>query len=513
MGKSKPKPKKISIDGVSAKVYTKGKKRYIKYEGEKYDVNNSWGVARIIKEFVKIIKMLVKKRTQRRAPANKESKVPQNPKGPESTGISGPPPSKTEVAKELERLRFTSYQQTNKTQASVPKETVRVEKPIEKAKEDPETARLKQLDHVRQILLKRAQSSLRNFAYTYLDYDLKVSRKKVSTSKYVTELIDERPETLRKIFYDENQPKSQADISILFKNVQDADDKEAEDKQEHSEEEQQEQQEEDDAPNVDDEANAFYDKLYAAKNKGRVKGGTKDILIQICKTHDIDYGEGDNYRKLMSKVSAHINDKKKEADVINVDSDDEAEDDDKGGARDPYPGLYNGEVAMYMKRYAKKGFKGVYDERDLDDVQFEKGKPFSFIVNTNSHFVSVYIQPGSLEYFDPFGDDPPSTLYADLRKLLKRYGDDVYQFKINSVHRQDEGSSNCGWFAQKFLIDRYKGKTFKEATHFKLFEDSVNGEQEIAKFKKENKDFKYIDTDKYDIVYSKHGQYKLVKRH
>ena len=44
----------------------------------------------------------------------------------------------------------------------------------------------------------------------------------------------------------------------------------------------------------------------------------------------------------------------------------------------------------------------------------------------------------------------------------------------------------------KFIKDRYDGKTFAEATRFKIIEDSMKGEKQIEKFKKTVKQFGYV---------------------
>jgi hypothetical protein len=68
----------------------------------------------------------------------------------------------------------------------------------------------------------------------------------------------------------------------------------------------------------------------------------------------------------------------------------------------------------------------------------------------------------------------------------------MFQFKVNNVKRQRNNSYNCGWFAMLFLKDRYGGMNFKDATGFKLLEDSLKGEKQIKAFKKKVKEFGYI---------------------
>ena len=44
----------------------------------------------------------------------------------------------------------------------------------------------------------------------------------------------------------------------------------------------------------------------------------------------------------------------------------------------------------------------------------------------------------------------------------------------------------------KFLKERYGGKSWKDVTKFTIFENSVKGEEDIAKFKKMIKPFKNV---------------------
>ena len=64
------------------------------------------------------------------------------------------------------------------------------------------------------------------------------------------------------------------------------------------------------------------------------------------------------------------------------------------------------------------------------------------------------------------------------------------QFKINLIKDQASNSMNCGWHSIKFLLDRYDGKKFMEATKF--IDNSKNGEKDIKAFQKHFKKFGYL---------------------
>jgi len=67
------------------------------------------------------------------------------------------------------------------------------------------------------------------------------------------------------------------------------------------------------------------------------------------------------------------------------------------------------------------------------------------------------------------------------------------KLKENKIVQQSDKSENCGYFCMRFLIDRYRGKSFTESTGFdKIDLNRVNkNENEIEKMK-ETPPFKYI---------------------
>ncbi|MGH7239609.1 MAG: Ulp1 family isopeptidase, partial [Candidatus Saccharimonadales bacterium] len=88
----------------------------------------------------------------------------------------------------------------------------------------------------------------------------------------------------------------------------------------------------------------------------------------------------------------------------------------------------------------------------------------------------------TIEYYNSFGDDIPSDILVRLKNFLavnnptKQY----LKLKVNRIVDQDANTSNCGWFCCKFIIDRFRGKPWRECTKF---DDHVRGEEAIAKFK------------------------------
>lgn len=136
-------------------------------------------------------------------------------------------------------------------------------------------------------------------------------------------------------------------------------------------------------------------------------------------------------------------------------------------------------------------------ERDI----LPKVKPQSkgcFVVNTDKdkgpgvHWTSVYFDATpqgshSIEFFDSYGDDPDKPIDKGIQAVADKLNCQNYlKYKINSVCWQGnktgtkKESSNCGYFAVKFLIDRLRGKSFQEST---CYNASKVGEKNIEKFK------------------------------
>jgi Ulp1 family protease len=140
---------------------------------------------------------------------------------------------------------------------------------------------------------------------------------------------------------------------------------------------------------------------------------------------------------------------------------------------------------------------------------------FGFIMNTEKHNVNVghwvaVVVIGSsrlaeqprprgnperggdtIEYFDPLAQSPPPAFIKEIKKLVsKHFGKGkIYQLKINYVKSQNNNTNTCGFHACKFLKDRFEGQNWKQATKFKVIEDSIRGEADIKKFQNAVKQF------------------------
>jgi hypothetical protein len=75
-------------------------------------------------------------------------------------------------------------------------------------------------------------------------------------------------------------------------------------------------------------------------------------------------------------------------------------------------------------------------------------------------------------------------MQADLKGIAERLDAKTYlKLKENRVKQQHDDSDNCGYFCMNFITSRMRGKPFTEASGF---DESVKGENDIYKFKKQN---------------------------
>ncbi len=90
----------------------------------------------------------------------------------------------------------------------------------------------------------------------------------------------------------------------------------------------------------------------------------------------------------------------------------------------------------------------------------------------------------TIEYYDSFADEPSNEVLDDLKRFLEKNNPtkQYLKLKVNHVVEQRANSANCGYFAMDFIIDRFRGKPWREATKY---HEAQKGEKEIDKFKKQ----------------------------
>jgi hypothetical protein len=127
---------------------------------------------------------------------------------------------------------------------------------------------------------------------------------------------------------------------------------------------------------------------------------------------------------------------------------------------------------------------------------------FGWIQNTEPsgsegrHWVAYFIDIPNLEvnYYDSLVENdgiPPRSSLKGLKKIIDKIHPEYYLlFKHNQIRDQNPNSANCGYFSLKFLMDRFRGVSFKKATGYSdiygngVFDNFDEGEQKIKRFKK-----------------------------
>lgn len=173
-----------------------------------------------------------------------------------------------------------------------------------------------------------------------------------------------------------------------------------------------------------------------------------------------------------------------------------------GGGRGTPDALYDDQIDSYMRKYPQ--FLGTVASDEIESKIIPKIKPHSeggFIMNLSphnqagTHWVAVFYDDrpnGShtIEYYNSFGDPPSEKLLVDIKDISRKLQPKQHlQLKVNRIKQQSERSNECGFFASKFLADRFHGKRFKDTTGWSDVEKS---EEAIRKVKDNAREFGYI---------------------
>ena len=152
-----------------------------------------------------------------------------------------------------------------------------------------------------------------------------------------------------------------------------------------------------------------------------------------------------------------------------------------------------------MKGYPE--YLGCIASDEISRLRIKPQSRFGFVMNTDphnkpgTHWVAVYVDARSngshsIEYYNSLADQQTRQIFDDLKELAERSEiDHDLIFKLNRVADQSDDSANCGYFASKFLIDRFNGQTFAQASGYN--KQFPQGEKMIEKWKTiENNDIK-----------------------
>ena len=187
-------------------------------------------------------------------------------------------------------------------------------------------------------------------------------------------------------------------------------------------------------------------------------------------------------------------------------------------------GLNTLQINKIMKVYPE--FLGTIPSDGIDSLLplVKPNTRICFIMNSDphnepgSHWVAVLIDARkdgdhSIEFYNSLGIYDRKRLTSgflrDIVPLLEKLNPEEKPLKLkeNLIADQNNTSSNCGYFAIKFLLDRIKrNETFAEATRF----DS-RGEEMIQKFKDEFYPFKTITQNGKGLLSAIKRGYQYVK--
>lgn len=159
-------------------------------------------------------------------------------------------------------------------------------------------------------------------------------------------------------------------------------------------------------------------------------------------------------------------------------------------------GTFNTELQEIFKDKMNKFLPVIPADRmdELLPLVNKDTKKFGWIQNTENsdsmgrHWVAYFIDIPNMEinYYDSLVENdgqPTKESLRGIKKIIDKIHPEYYLlFKYNLVQDQSPSSKNCGYFALKFIMDRYRNVPFKEASGYDKFYDE--GEKMIKRFKK-----------------------------
>lgn len=164
-----------------------------------------------------------------------------------------------------------------------------------------------------------------------------------------------------------------------------------------------------------------------------------------------------------------------------------------GSKKESKGALTNFDIDRIMAPYKPRYLGTIASDAWKQLTEPVKDGKSAFIVNTDpsgqpgTHWVAFLLDRdlSTIEYYDSFAEDIPSDMLIALKDWIdtKVQAPGYLKLKVNHVIDQDAKSENCGWFCCKFIIDRFRGKSWRECTRF---DEHVKGEKDIARFKKYN---------------------------
>ena len=166
-------------------------------------------------------------------------------------------------------------------------------------------------------------------------------------------------------------------------------------------------------------------------------------------------------------------------------------------------GLYDTQIDDMMRGYPE--YVGCISRDEIAGLNLPEkiGQPghgrFGFVYNTvpsnkptvyDGHWRAIYIDLDNdkeINHYDSYGDPAEPDIQASIKRLLDQFDLPYYlKWKDNRIVDQRANSNNCGYFATSFLMDRFAGKPFKDASGYSNIQA---GERKARGL---NKKFKYL---------------------
>lgn len=149
-----------------------------------------------------------------------------------------------------------------------------------------------------------------------------------------------------------------------------------------------------------------------------------------------------------------------------------------------FAGLRTDQIDDVMSRFKNIKYIGTPPVNQIKHLPLSNNSAFIYNTDDSSgdgkHWVACLINDNNIEIFDPLAQDIQPTVLNQIKKKLKN---GFYQIKVNRVKRQKDTTDTCGYHAMKFIHDRIaKGKTFKQATGYDIFDKAIQGEKELKPF-------------------------------
>ena len=153
----------------------------------------------------------------------------------------------------------------------------------------------------------------------------------------------------------------------------------------------------------------------------------------------------------------------------------------------PLPALYDDQIEEYFS--SQPMFSGVISSDQIDELPLFL--PQGFIMNLSklgedgTHWVAVFLTPGSVEYFDPLANPPDKSFLKDIKtKIIEMRLPHMLKLKINKIKQQNANSYHCGYHSIRFLDDRFHHIPFPLSTRYteesgKILENSKAGEKAL----------------------------------